>query len=171
MTLCGCHSGCRQYNVQLPEGDGHAAGRPHTELLIRANRQLIEEDGRTIKSFAARHGWEMKTTRSGLWYDVYHRGNGDKAAPGRMAEIACTLSLADSARTVCYSSEQSGTKTFRIGQGDVESGLEEGILLMRVGDKARLILPPHLAYGLMGDGSCIPRRAIVMYDVELLKLR
>ena len=55
--------------------------------------------------------------------------------------------------------------------GGVESGLEEGILLMKTGGKAKFILPPHLAYGLPGDGKKIPARAILVYDVELLSIQ
>jgi FKBP-type peptidyl-prolyl cis-trans isomerase len=52
----------------------------------------------------------------------------------------------------------------------VESGLEEGILLLREGDKAKFILPPHLAHGLLGDDNKIPARSIIVYDLELLSL-
>ena len=107
----------------------------------------------------------MKTTESGLWYMIYHSGQGEKAATGKIATLEYTLSLLDS--TVCYS----GQKEFRLGRSRVESGLKEGVLLMRVGDKARMIMPPHLAHGLLGDGVCIPQRAIILYDVELVNIR
>ena len=107
----------------------------------------------------------MKTTDSGLWYMIYHSGQGEKAVTGKIATLEYTLSLLDS--TVCYS----GQKEFRLGQGGVESGLEEGVLLMRTGDKARMVMPPHLAHGLTGDGICIPRRAIILYDVELVNIK
>jgi FKBP-type peptidyl-prolyl cis-trans isomerase len=61
-------------------------------------------------------------------------------------------------------------KTFLIGQGGVESGLEEGILLLQEGDKARFIMPPHLAHGLIGDRDKIPARATIIYDLELVSL-
>jgi len=57
-----------------------------------------------------------------------------------------------------------------LGSGNVESGLEEGVLLMRVGDKALMLMPPHLAHGLTGDGDCIQRRAIILYDIELVSI-
>ena len=57
-----------------------------------------------------------------------------------------------------------------MGYAEVESGLHEGVQLMRVGDKSRMIMPPHLAHGILGDGDCIPRRAIIIYDVELLNI-
>ena len=60
--------------------------------------------------------------------------------------------------------------SFKVGFGGVESGLEEGVLLLRTGDKARFIMPPHLAHGLIGDGDCIPMRAIIIYDVELVRV-
>ncbi|MDR0815276.1 MAG: FKBP-type peptidyl-prolyl cis-trans isomerase [Bacteroidales bacterium] len=161
----------RHYNVQLPDNELTDPQRQHAETLIRANQALIEKDFQEIKAFAAQNGWKMQPTQSGLWYEIYRHGTGKQAVTGELAEIAYTLSLPDSSRTVCYSSAQLGNKTFRISQGGVEAGLEEGILLMHTGDKARFILPPHLAHGLTGDGDRIPRRAIIVYEVELLKLQ
>jgi len=156
---------CRRYNTQQPAQDMTVFERQKQEILLRVNRELIEEDAEKIEAFAGRNGWELKTTESGLWYMIYKNGQGEKAVTGKIATLEYTLSLLDS--TICYSSEQLGPKVFRLGQGDVESGLEEGVLLMRVGDKARMIMPPHLAHGLIGDGYCIPRRSIILYDVEL----
>jgi FKBP-type peptidyl-prolyl cis-trans isomerase len=70
-----------------------------------------------------------------------------------------------------YSSDTDGVKEFLIGKGGVESGLEEGILKMRVGEKARFILPAHLAFGLMGDENKIPPRTAIIYELELINLK
>ena len=85
-----------------------------------------------------------------------------------VATINYSISLLDG--TECYNSDDSGPRQFKIGQGGVESGLEEGILFMHEGDKARFIMPPHLAHGLLGDNHKIPARAIIIYEVELIKL-
>ena len=138
---------------------------------MRVNRELVEEDAQNIAAFAERKGWQMEKTESGLWYMIYEKGKGEKAETGRIATLEYTLSLMNG--TICYSSEEFGPKEFRLGQGGVgvESGLEEGVLLLREGDKARLFLPPHLAHGLLGDGVCIPRRAVILYDVKLVRIR
>jgi len=70
-----------------------------------------------------------------------------------------------------YSSDELGQKIFKIGKGGVESGLEEAILMMHVGDKARLVIPSHLAFGLLGDNNKIPPRSTVVYDIELVTLK
>jgi len=158
----------RSYNTQQPVQDMTEIENQKKEILLRVNQQLVEEDAETIKAYAERKGWQLKTTESGLSYIIYQNGQGEKAATGKTATLEYAVSLLDS--TVCYSSEQLGQKIFRLGRGEVETGLEEGVLLMREGDKARMFLPPHLAHGLTGDGDCIPRRAIILYDVELVKI-
>ena len=138
------------------------------ESLIRANKGLVTIDKERIEAFAERHQWEMSTTETGLWYQIYEHGTGDSARNGLIASLKYTISLLDG--TLCYTSDSTGEKTFLIGQGGVESGLEEGILLMRCGDKARFIMPPHLAHGLPGDNDKIPPRSTIVYQVELLNL-
>ena len=138
------------------------------ESLIRANKGLVTIDHERIEAFAERHQWEMSTTETGLWYQIYDHGDGDSARIGLIANMNYTVSLLDG--TVCYSSDSTGQKSFVIGHGGVESGLEEAILMMRVGDKARFIMPPHLAHGLPGDNNKIPARSTIVYQVELLNL-
>ncbi len=140
----------------------------YDESLIVANRYLATVDAERIESFAKRRNWEMQTTKTGLWYQIYKKGSGVKAKTGQVALLNYKISLLDG--TLCYSSDSLGAKTFAIGHGGVESGLEEGILLLHEGDKARLIMPPHRAHGLLGDMNKIPARSIIVYDIELLKL-
>jgi len=111
----------------------------------------------------------MKETGSGLRYHIYEKGTGEKVVSGKTAVLNYTLRLLTG--DVIYSSEKDGQKIFRVGRGNVESGLEEAILLMRVGDKAILILPAHLGYGLLGDSNKIPPKCTLVYDVELADLK
>ena len=138
------------------------------ESMVEVNRYLVQRDLEIIENFVKRHNWDMETTETGLWYMIYERGTGEMATKGKLATVAYTLSLLDG--TVCYQVDVSSPKTFQVGQGGVESGLEEGILWLREGDKARFILPPYLAHGLLGDEERIPARAIILYDMTLLKV-
>ena len=48
------------------------------------------------------------------------------------------------------------------------AGWDEGILLLKVGDKARFVIPANLAYGESGAGGVIPPNATLIFDVELM---
>ena len=136
--------------------------------LVKANRGLVDLDQERISDYVKRHGWKMDKTKTGLWYEIYEHGTGEQASLGKIAHLNYKISLLDG--TVCYSSDSTGELRFKIGQGGVESGLEEAILMMKVGDKGRFIMPPHLAHGLIGDQNKIPARSSIVYHAELLKL-
>ncbi len=140
----------------------------YQENLVKANKGLVKMDHSEIEKYIARHHWNMKMTKSGLWYEILSNGDGKKAMPGELAQIRYQIDLMNG--KTCYSSDSLGLKEFKIGQGGVESGLEEGILLLNEGSSARFIMPPHLAYGLLGDEKKIPPRSTIVYNVELLKL-
>jgi FKBP-type peptidyl-prolyl cis-trans isomerase len=137
------------------------------EMLLRVNKFLVKKDIELIESYARRRGWDMQVTESGLFYEVYETSAGSPAEPGMKIALAYKLSLLDG--TVCYSSEKDGEKEFVLGKSQEISGLEQGVELMKVGEKARFIIPPHLAYGLLGDENRIPARSIIVYEVELLR--
>ncbi len=139
------------------------------ETLMHTNRYLVEKDEERIQRFIERHGWKMTRTGTGLWYQIYEQGNGPKVTEGKEVTINYTVSLLDG--TVCYSSREKGPKTFIAGHGSVPAGLEQGILLMHRGDKARFILPPFLAYGVPGDRKKIPPRSVVVYEVEVINVK
>ena len=138
------------------------------EPLIKINKYLVKKDAEHIADYVKRRKWKMEVSKTGLWYMIYEKGSGSKSKIGQVALLNYKIFLLDG--TLCYSSDSLGAKTFAIGHGGVESGLEEGILLMHQGDKARLIMPPYRAHGLLGDMNKIPARSIIVYEIELLKL-
>ena len=164
LTVVLFFSACHQNKKEISEEEV----RKTKESLVNVNKILVKKDAEKIHAYVKRRGWDMEETNTGLWYMIYDHGKGEKAETGLVATINYNISLLDG--TECYNSEVDGPKKFKIGQGGVEAGLEQGILLMHVGDKARFIMPPHLAYGLIGDSEKIPARAIIVYEVELTKL-
>lgn len=131
--------------------------------MIGVNRMLVRQDKEMINQYVREQGLTMKETTSGLWYEIRPQTAGQKIQTGQVVTIQYSVHLLDG--TVCYDSDRIGDKRFVVGQGGVESGLEEGILLMHKGDTATLIMPPHLAHGLQGDGNQIPARSIIIYHL------
>lgn len=137
--------------------------------LETVNRYMVKTEKQDIENYIRRHGWKMEETGSGLRYEIFQRNDGEQAKEGLVAVLSYKTWLING--DLVYSSLTDGRKEFLIGKGGVESGLEEGILHMRVGEKARFILPAHLAFGLMGDDNKIPPRTAIVYELELINLK
>jgi FKBP-type peptidyl-prolyl cis-trans isomerase FkpA len=140
-----------------------------TEKLLEANKAAIEVENKQIINLIDSSGWKMLDTPTGLRYEIIENGNGPKAETGKIARIEYEIKLLNG--ELIYSSKQSGPKEFKIGSGGVESGVEEGILLLRTGDKARFIIPSYLAHGLSGDQDRIPPKATLIYTIKLIELK
>ena len=109
-------------------------------------------------------------TNSGLRYKILQNGNGKQAAKGDMVSVHYKGQLLDG--TVFDSSyKRKQPLDFNVGLGQVISGWDEGIQLLKVGDKARFVIPSELAYGSQGAGSVIPPDAPLIFDVELVNVK
>jgi len=118
----------------------------------------------------------MTTTASGLSYEILRQPEAGAPAPvkGGLASVHYTGWLADANGQPIFekkfdsSVDRQQPFIFYVGVGYVIAGWDEAVLGMRVGEKRRLIIPPHLAYGDQGAGGVIPPRATLVFDVELL---
>ena len=161
LLLSACNEGIEKENRQTEISA--------SESLVKANRYLVKQEKEAIENYIRRHGWEMQETGSGLRYSIVEKGNGPQVEEGKIVVLKYTKRLITG--DLVYSSANDGLKTFVVSHGGVESGLEEFILLMHQGDKARLIIPSHLAFGLLGDDDKIPPRSTVIYELELIELK
>ena len=118
-------------------------------------------------------GKDTLTTVSGLKYIVVEKTKdamAAKAESGKTVNVHYTGMLLDG--KVFDSSRERGTPfQFGLGQGQVIKGWDEGIALMQVGDKLRLIIPAELGYGPNGAGGVIPPNATLLFDVELMGIQ
>lgn len=109
------------------------------------------------------------TTQSGLKYIVVEKGSGLHAENGKSVEVHYTGYLI-TGKVFDSSRDHGEPLEFTLGTGKVIKGWDEGIALMSVGDKLRLIIPPGLAYGKKGAGDVIPPYSTLIFDVELISV-
>jgi FKBP-type peptidyl-prolyl cis-trans isomerase len=109
-------------------------------------------------------------TTSGLRYKILQKGNGKQATKGAKVSVHYKGQLLDG--TVFDSSyKRKQPLDFNVGVGQVISGWDEGIQLLQVGAKARLVIPSNLGYGERGAGGVIPPNATLIFDVELMDVK
>lgn len=109
----------------------------------------------------------FEVTDSGLRYKMIQKGDGDKAEKGKKVSVHYEGSLLDG-QVFDSSYKRKAPIDFQLGVGQVIPGWDEGIGLLKVGDKARFVIPSDLAYGSAGAGGVIPPNATLIFDVELM---
>ena len=124
-----------------------------------------------IKLFLELHkDWEMNRTGSGLQYFIYeHSEDVDTSIhpiPGDVAEIEYTITLLSGDE--CYRTEDDEYEEFVVDNSEIETGIQEGIKLLSPGDRAKLIVPSHLAHGMAGDLDKIPPLTTLVIDIYLM---
>lgn len=107
---------------------------------------------------------------SGLKYIDLKAGSGPSPKKGQNVLVHYTGWLENGTK-FDSSVDRNEPFPFRIGEGQVIQGWDEGVLSMKVGGKRRLIIPPKLGYGARGAGGVIPPNATLIFEVELLDLR
>lgn len=134
--------------------------------MEKANRYLLNEEAEDIENYVKRHGLNMTTTGTGLRYQILKQGSEQKIEKGEV--VTLEYELHSIAGDLIYSSENNGVKSFIVGEGTVESGLDEAMTYLHRGDVAKLIIPFHLGYGLHGDDNRIPEYATLVYTIKIL---
>lgn len=108
-------------------------------------------------------------TASGLRYIKVKNGSGIQATAGKEVSVHYTGYLLNG-KVFDSSVERGEPISFTLGKGQVIKGWDEGIALMKVGDKRRLIIPSELAYGTKGFDTLIPPYSTLIFDVELMSV-
>ena len=136
------------------------------ESLEKANRYLLIQEAELIDDYIERHDLNVFQTGTGLRYQIHNHGDGVLIKDGDIVTLEYEVRLLNG--ILIYSSKNDGSKTFLVGRGGVESGLEEAILKLCKNSVATLILPAHLAHGLIGDGNKVPPRATLVYKLKVI---
>lgn len=139
------------------------------EKSSELNKQFAAEAELDINLFLARKkDWKITKTGTGLRYYIYEQGAGKPPVAGDVVDAEYVISLLDG--TVCYKTNPDEVIEFKVDNSQVETGIQEAIKLMREGGKAKLIIPSHIAHGLIGDMTKIPPLSTLLVDIKLVKI-
>ena len=137
------------------------------QKLIEEQRKKEEDE--QLEYYLGEQNIKTEPSISGLYYIKAKKGKGKQAQVGDILTVHYTGKFLNGE---IFDSSYTRNKPFRfkLGNGDVIAGWEEGFSKMREGGKATFIIPSHLAYGKKGYGKIIPPYTTLVFEVELLKV-
>lgn len=163
-VLCSC---------QDPKPNETPQTYNHTKVkqqFIKANQQVVIKESDEMDYYQKSHHMAFIKTNAGIRYYVYKpSAKGDSIKSDDIVKMNYTVSLLDG--TECYSSKTDGAREFKVGNEDIENGIHKALLYLKNGDKALILIPSHLAHGLLGDSKKIPPQSPIIYDVEILSVK
>lgn len=160
--------------------DGKAAFENGMKEIDRQKEEQTKKMEETLDKYRK----EAKKTDSGLMYIITEEGSGPKPNVGDQVRVHYAGYLLDGQlfdTSIKSVAEKEGKYMpqrepyepiqFEYGPGaQLIPGWVEGIQLLKVGDKARFIIPPDLGYGERGAGGVIPPNAYLIFDLELVEI-
>ena len=140
--------------------------RKQQELAMRelARRNLAEAEAFLKKNALAAN---VKTTASGLQYQVLKEGSGTKPGASDTVRVHyASTTLAGTQLESTYASDHAAT----IALNRVFPGWAEAVQLIPIGGKYKFWIPPALAHGERGSGDRIEPNTLLVFEVELLEI-
>lgn len=137
--------------------------RQQEEMMANQEEQLAT-DIEIIEDYLKENNLTAQSTETGLRYVVDEAGIGAHPQMGDSVSVKYAGALMDGTEF------DSGVYTFPIG-GQVIRGWNEGIPLLKEGEKGTLYIPSSLGYGPRGSAPVIPPNAVLKFEVELLAIK
>lgn len=135
-----------------------------TEKAKQANNP--DNEDLALAAYIQKNKVSPKKQSSGLYYLITKATDGDKPISGQKVKVNYTGKLLDG--TIFDSNEGRDPFEFILGRGQVIRGWDEGIALLKKGEKATLYIPSYLAYGENSPSPKIPANSTLIFDVELV---
>lgn len=142
---------------------------PYREQFVKTNQYMQRRHQDQIEAFLERVAWDATKTSSGLWIVIEKQGAGDEIKDGDKVAFSFSSDLLDG--SPAYESKPGNPKQIVLGKSELESGVLEGLKLMKKGARAILLIPPHLAHGNFGDRNRIPGNSVLIYHIEVLEVQ
>ena len=109
------------------------------------------------------------TMDNGLKIETIKEGTGEGAKSGDKISVHYIGTLSNGTK-FDSSRDRKTPFGFQLGAGAVIQGWDQGLIGMKVGEIRKLTIPPNLGYGQNGVPGAIPANAVLIFEVELLKI-
>jgi len=175
------------FDIKLKEIKLKATAEKERKEQMAQRQKVMEEakakEATDMEKYLSDNKIKVKATESGLYYVELKKGNGAKAETGKKVKVnyigkllsgkVFDTNIKEEAKKANVYNEKRPYDAFEfeLGKREVIPGWEEGLSMMKVGGKAKFIIPSKLGYGENGAGGVIPPYAPLVFEVELLGVK
>lgn len=139
------------------------------EAEVKDQQNREKEFAAAMEKQQDAEGRKLEKTASGLMYVVLRPGAGERTPkPTDTVEVHYTGWLLSGKE---FDSSVRRGESISFPLNGVIKGWTEGVGMMKVGEKRRLFIPSDMAYGPQGRPPVIPPNSMLVFDVELLKIK
>ena len=133
------------------------------KILTKAENQLLQMkiEGDSLNSYL--------NSEQGFWYYYEKKDTLDAPVPEAGDQVVFNYEVRDLAERVIYSEEELGPQSYLVDKEELISGLQDGLKLMKEGERVIFLFPSYKAYGYTGSERIEPNQPLV-YKVELIKV-
>ncbi len=139
------------------------------QALLKANQVVNEKEIQQIKGYIGRRNWQMTQLKVGVFIEELEKGKGKIINSNSIVRLDCKIELLDEKKV--FDSKIDGEKVINIGKEQSVIGLVYALEGRAEGAKLRVVIPSFLAYGLVGDGDKIPKKASLVYKIEIKEVK
>ena len=149
----------------------------NTDFLIDVNKKFLESEEKQIDSILQYSNYNFDKKKSGLriWIDKSLRDvDSPYAKKGNQVQFLFECVLLNGNIQILnnhiYTGYLTDTVSFKLGFSKQMQGLNYAIKLLKVGDKAKIIIPSYIGFGGSGFGKSVPPHSTLLLNVQLLNL-
>ena len=149
----------------------------HTESFLKKsverNKRINAFEEEAIKYYIAQDSLKKyKASTTGFWYRyIEQREEVEGGQPLFEDTVVFNYEISDLNNEVLYSYEELGDVTYKIDKENLESGLQDGLKMMRVRDEILFLFPSYKALGILGDKEKVGMNQPLIYKVKLIKIK
>ncbi|MDR1792017.1 MAG: FKBP-type peptidyl-prolyl cis-trans isomerase [Bacteroidales bacterium] len=140
-----------------------------TQDNVVANKEIVRREAEDAALLAARYGWDLQRTETGLCYQIVNPKNGG-VKPKPRDRVQLKGKICTPKGDVVYDYKKDGIKEFVVDGSEDAVGLHELVQLLKTGQKVNAIIPSYLAYGINGNGGRIPAYSALVCELELVNI-
>lgn len=140
---------------------------------VERNKYINTLEENAIKYYIAQDSLNFyKASSTGYWYRyLNHREEVEGGSPKIEDTVSFMYEISDLNNEILYSYDELGLVTYTIDKENLESGLQNGLKMMRERDEVMFLFPSYNALGILGDKEKVGMNQPLIYKVKLINIK